>query len=56
MKEIIKIWDILLVALLGILGTSCNINEPPPAEYGPEPEYGVFYSTDINIDVEEEIK
>jgi len=48
MKKIIKFWDILLVALLGILGTGCKIDEPPPAEYGPEPEYGPpYYSVDI---------
>lgn len=52
MKKIIKLWDVLLVALLGVIASGCNINEPPPAEYGPEPEYGVFYSTQINTEFE----
>ena len=59
MKKIIKFWDILLVALLGILGTGCKVEEPPPAEYGPEPEYGPpYYSVDhykqINIETSED--
>ena len=48
MKKLIKLWDLLLVALLGLMGTGCNIIEPPPAEYGPEPEYGPpYYSIKI---------
>jgi len=50
MKKILKFWDLLLVALLGLMGTSCKIEEPPPAEYGPEPEYGPPYYSIHNFD------
>ena len=41
MKKIIKVWDILLMALLGLFAFGCGRSfiEPPPAEYGPPPEY-----------------
>ena len=41
MKKMIKIWDIILVSLLGLLALGCRrtILEPPPAEYGPPPDY-----------------
>jgi hypothetical protein len=50
MKKLIKLWDLLLVALLGMMGTGCNIIEPPPAEYGPEPEYGPIYYSIGTVD------
>lgn len=53
MKKVIKIWDIILVAILGIFASGCNIIEPPPAEYGPEPEYGIPYSVQVPNDLHE---
>jgi len=52
MKKLMKIWDYALIALLGLFATGCNINEPPAAEYGPEPEYGPSYSIGT-IDISE---
>jgi len=42
MKKIIKIWDIILITLLGLFALACRrtLPEPPPAEYGPPPDYG----------------
>lgn len=40
MKKLIKIWDVVLIAIMGILGTGC-ILDPPAPEYGAEPMYGV---------------
>jgi hypothetical protein len=40
MKKIIKIWDLILVAVMGIVGSGC-ILDPPAPEYGVEPLYGV---------------
>lgn len=40
MKKLYKLWDLLLLSALGVLGSGC-ILDPPPAEYGPEPLYGI---------------
>jgi hypothetical protein len=40
MKKIIKIWDLILIAVMGIVGSGC-ILDPPAPEYGVEPLYGV---------------
>ncbi|MEA3392091.1 MAG: hypothetical protein U9Q91_03840 [Candidatus Marinimicrobia bacterium] len=40
MKKLIKIWDVVLIAIMGILGTGC-ILDPPAPEYGVVPMYGV---------------
>lgn len=40
MKKIIKMWDVVLIALMGIIGSGC-ILDPPAPEYGVEPLYGV---------------
>jgi len=40
MKRVIKLWDILLVAIMGFFGTGCLL-DPPAPEYGVEPMYGV---------------
>lgn len=52
MKKVIKFWDMVLVAMLGLIGSSCVL-EPPPAEYGPQPEYGVPYSVQTSDDLQE---
>ncbi|MBW6458722.1 MAG: hypothetical protein K0B52_06125 [FCB group bacterium] len=39
MKTFYKLWDLLLLSALGVLGSGC-ILDPPPAEYGPQPLYG----------------
>jgi hypothetical protein len=50
MKKVIKAWDMVLVAMLGLIGSACVL-EPPPAEYGPQPEYGVPYSVQTSDDI-----
>lgn len=39
MKKMIKFWDIVLITLLGLLGSGCILDPVP--EYGVEPLYGV---------------
>lgn len=50
MKKIIKFWDIVLIAILGLFATACNITDPPPAEYGAQPEYGVPSSVHVDLE------
>jgi len=40
MKKIVKLWDVFLLAVIGIIGSGC-ILDPPIPEYGVEPMYGV---------------
>lgn len=54
MKKLIKLWDVVLIALLGVFGTGCNLLDPPPAEYGVEPMYGVPYSIQIGEEVQQD--
>jgi len=50
MKKIIKIWDIFLIALLGLFAHSCgrHLLKLPPAEYGPPPDYNFSPDTSFN--------
>lgn len=53
MKKIMKIWDLILIAVMGIVGSGC-ILDPPAPEYGIEPLYGVQSSIqDTGIDSQE---
>lgn len=41
MKKLSNIWDLILIAIMGMFGTGCILDPPPAPEYGVEPLYGV---------------
>ena len=54
MKKFIKIWDIILIAAMGFIGSGC-ILDPPVPEYGVEPMYGVPAAVqDSDADLQEQ--
>ena len=54
MKKFIKIWDIILIAVMGLIGSGC-ILDPPAPEYGVEPMYGVPAAVqDSDTDMQEQ--
>ena len=54
MKRMLKLWDLLLVAIIGIVGSGCILDPIP--EYGVEPLYGVpAVSQDTETEHQEEI-
>ncbi len=54
LKKMLKIWDVILIGIMGLFGTGC-ILDPPAPEYGIEPMYGVPASyQEAGEDIQEE--